>query len=603
MLFDGDKRLLLWNEAFVRLIMPEGTEPKVGMHLSDLAHVLYDGDAFVVPDGVDRAGFHEMIVGAVEGFAQDFPLERTDGLRIEGSCYPTPLGGYLGSARDVTQRVFAEEQAREADALVRTIVDASPTTFLVSRFDDGKVIYQPGLSRERFGSIETTLEFFLDPAHRTDYLEALSRTGSVTDYPVRFRRGDGSIMDGLTSARVIEFRGERLIVSSTRDVTDFLAMQAELERQRESAHQAEKMSAMGSLLAGVAHELNNPLSVVVGYAMMLSEKATDPVLARRLAEISAAAERCARIVRAFLGMARQRPAELAPVALNEIVDLAVEVAGTGIRAAGGAIDLALDPDLPEVMADADQIAQVFANLVNNAEHAMQDRAGEARLVISSRVSGPVVEVSFADNGTGIDDATRSRIFEPFFTTKDVGSGTGIGLAFAHRIVTGHGGRIEVASAPGKGASFSVRLPRRTASAPGIGPAEAPTPAPRSILVVDDNAGVAALLQELLAEAGHEVTTAQDGPSALQLCEDRAFDVVLCDVRMPGMDGTRVLAELRARGSASAGRFAFLTGDALSPGIAERIAAAGRPCLEKPVTPGALLAIVAELAGPPDGDHP
>ncbi len=344
--------------------------------------------------------------------------------------------------------------------MVRTIVDANPTAFLMCRVDNGEIIYMSPPTRERFGDASTTNSFYYDPEERGPFVEALSQRGQVDDYPVRLKSVDGRLVHGLMSARIVDYKGEKVVVSSMRDITDYLAMQKELERQRDAAHQNEKLSALGELLAGVAHELNNPLSVVLGYSMMLQEQVTDPAAARRVEEISTAADRCVRIVKTFLAMARQRPTETDLVSLNDIVELAIEVAGAGLRSSESEIDLLLAPDLPDVEADADQIVQVFSNIILNAEHALADLGASGKLEIKSVREGDRAVVSFLDNGPGVTPEIRKRIFEPFYTTKEVGSGTGVGLAFCHRIVTAHGGNIEVdaGGADGRGAKFIVALP-------------------------------------------------------------------------------------------------------------------------------------------------
>lgn len=386
--------------------------------------------------------------------------EKTRHWLISGAPRRDGDGGYRGVASDQTARIRAETAQRESDLLVRSIVEASPTTFLVSRVTDGKILYFPPASQDRFGAIESTLSFFLTPEDRVIYLNALLPTGIVTEYPVRFRRGDGSVMEGLTSARVIDYRGEQVIISSTRDVTEFKAMEAELERQRKITAQNEKMSALGGLLAGVSHELSNPLSIVGGYAMMLEEKLDDPALARQASRIVEAADRCARIVKTFLAMARERPARAELCDLNEVIETAWEVAGGGVRALGGEATLDLDPTLPDVEIDPDQIAQVFANLILNAGQAMELLKQTARFNMRTWLdteTGDIV-AEFRDNGPGVPEEIIDRVFDPFFTTKPVGEGTGVGLALSHRIVNAHGGRLAVESPVGEGACFSLRLP-------------------------------------------------------------------------------------------------------------------------------------------------
>lgn len=462
-LYDENHKLLLSNGVF-RDLMFDGATAKdcplaaPGAQLEDQLRSMMDNGRLKISSG-EEADVLDALSAAMAKGASDVELPMLGGRTLEASYYHTKQGDHLVAIRDMTEKRRAEEARREADGMVRTIVDANPTAFLMCRVDNGEIIYMSPPTRERFGDATTTSSFYYDPEERAPFVEALSRRGQVDDYPVRLRGVDGRLIHGLMSARIVDYKGEKVVVSSMRDITDYLAMQKELERQRDAAHQNEKLSALGELLAGVAHELNNPLSVVLGYSMMLQEQVTDPAAARRVEEISKAADRCVRIVKTFLAMARQRPTETALVSLNDIVELAIEVAGAGMRSSGSEIDLLLAPDLPDVEADADQIVQVFSNIILNAEHALKGMGANGRLEIESASEGGKAIVSFADNGPGMTPDTRKRIFEPFYTTKEVGAGTGVGLAFCHRIITAHGGHIEVedGDAGNKGARFIVTL--------------------------------------------------------------------------------------------------------------------------------------------------
>ena len=241
------------------------------------------------------------------------------------------------------------------------------------------------------------------------------------------------------------------------DLTALRAAQAEVARSREALHQSEKLTALGALLAGVAHELNNPLSVVVGYSSMLQEIGSDPAMAARAEKIHAAAERCARIVRTFLAMARARPPRREPVALGEVVMGALELAAYGLRSADVEVETRPAGRAAAVHGDADQLHQVVVNLVVNAQQALLARAAPRRLAIRAWAEG---------DGGGARGRRqrsrhgrrrwRSRAFEPFFTTKPQGVGTGVGLSVCHGIVAAHGGRIELDTARGEGARFRVR---------------------------------------------------------------------------------------------------------------------------------------------------
>ncbi|WP_285670720.1 hybrid sensor histidine kinase/response regulator [Paralimibaculum aggregatum] len=389
-------------------------------------------------------------------------------------------------------------------------------------------------------------------------------------------------------------------VLAWRDVTEQRAAERELARRREASFQSEKLTALGELLAGVAHELNNPLSVVVGQALMLREEADDPNTARRIEKISTAAERCAKIVKTFLAMARQRPARLAPTALGAVVETAADVVAQGIRGAGLALETALAPGLPPVQADEDQITQVVVNLLVNAQQALE-AAGlpDGRIRLETRMAPDgMVEAVIADNGPGVPDELRQRIFEPFFTTKDVGSGTGVGLALCHRIVSAHDGRLEVDVGPEGGAAFTLGLP--VAAGPHVAPgAEAePLPAGRlTALVVEDEPEVAAMIAELLTGLGVAPSLANSGEAALErLAGGARFDIVLSDLRMPGMGGRALFREIaRSRPDLVPG-FAFVTGDAMSRDAEAVRAESGRPLIEKPVAPKELRALLRRLAG-------
>jgi CheY-like chemotaxis protein len=376
-------------------------------------------------------------------------------------------------------------------------------------------------------------------------------------------------------------------------------MQRQLEVQRETLHQNEKMSALGGLLAGVAHELNNPLSVVLGQSLIMQETATDAKAAERAAKISKAAERCARIVKTFLAMARQQPARTSNVTVDEIIASAIEVAGYSIRSSHIELKLDLEPDLPSIWADPDQLSQVWINLLVNAEHALHDWEGPRKIVVSTGLhpdSGNVV-VRVADTGPGIPKEILPRIFEPFFTTKDVGVGTGIGLSFCDRIVQSHGGTIKVETSAGGGTAFVVTLPAsdRLDGHTEIAVEEGgPKPAGLACLVIDDEAEVGELIADVLRRDGFRVIVAGSGKEALRQLKKRSFALILSDLKMPNMDGRRLFNHISESHPAEVSKLAFLTGDTISPDAQVFLRATKRPYLEKPVKPADLRTFVSKL---------
>ena len=352
--------------------------------------------------------------------------------------------------------------------------------------------------------------------------------------------------------------------------------------------QSEKLAAMGSLLAGVAHELNNPLSVVLGQAALLQQMAGEGPMASRAAKIAKAAERCARIVKNFLALARQQPMERQTVSLNRVAEEAVELLAYSLRVDSVETILQLAPDLPDIWADPHQLHQIVVNLVSNAHQAMRAIETSRRITLSTRrdpASGRV-QLEVADTGPGIPEDVQRRIFEPFFTTKPVGQGTGLGLSLCQGIVERHGGVIRVASRPGHGASFFVQLPIDLRQPEGVETARTGLPSPiseRTVLIVDDDRDVAETLSDVLRLDGHHAEIVANGTLALEKLRDGRYDLILSDVRMPELDGPRFYTHLERRHPTFLRRVAFLTGDTLSPETTAFLERTRVPTMAKPFT--------------------
>ena len=505
---------------------------------------------------------------------------------------------------DLSERIRLEQALREGEESIRTILETSPVPLSMIRAEDGKIIYESPAARELYGVDETggpatTLDRWTDLGIRKALVKQLRTTGVIEGVDVTHKRSDGTEFPVALSARLIEYKGEEVIVSSYFDLTERLAVQKELALQREALHQNEKMNAMGHLLASVAHELNNPLSVVVGQSSLLAETAMDLEASTRAERISSAANRCARIVKSFLAMARDKPRKRVMADPNEIMKTALDATGYALRNSSVEVTTEFVHPCPLVFADFDQLVQVFTNLIVNADHALAEIPAPKRLAITSyhdSIHDQVVMI-LEDNGPGIPDELRTRIFEPFFTTKEQGSGTGIGLALCHRIIETHGGQISIETAEKGGARFVIRLPAADDSAIREEERSEIGARPRklSILVVDDDADVAGLIEDILHAGGNTVTIASSGPEALELLDDNEFDAILSDFRMPGMNGRQFYDAVEQHNPNILKKLGFLTGDTLSADVTAFLKATQCPYFEKPVTPRDVEKIVSILA--------
>jgi PAS domain S-box-containing protein len=374
----------------------------------------------------------------------------------------------------------------------------------------------------------------------------------------------------------------------------------ERKRAEEALRHSEKLASMGYLLAGVAHELNNPLSVVIGQTALLAHlSAGDAAVLERTKKIADAAERCARIVKNFLGLARQRPPERRALDLNQAIRCGLELLAYQLRVENVEVVLDLAEDLPPIQGDGQQLDQVLVNLVTNAWQAMRRSPEPRRLTLGTRHDRArgCLELRVADTGPGIPPDIQPRIFEPFFTTKPLGEGTGLGLPLTRTFIEEHGGSIRVVSAPGQGATFVIELP--TTAGPDAGSARAADEAvrptrPRTILVVDDEHEIAALLADILTAAGHQVDAVGDGQAALERLRQRPYDLILSDLRMPRLDGPGLYRALEREHPELLSRFVLITGDALGTEATAFVQEVSVPSVSKPFSFEGVLRVVDQV---------
>ena len=391
-------------------------------------------------------------------------------------------------------------------------------------------------------------------------------------------------------------------------MTERKRTEAELRRQREALYQTEKLTTMGTVLAGVAHELNNPLTAVTGYANLLRQDLAGTPSATRAESIAHAADRCASIVRNFLALARKYPPERQLVRLNDIARDAAELLAYHLRVDGIEVKLDLEEGLPVLWADPHQLHQVVVNLVTNARDELRKAPPPRRLTLRTRAPTTArarVSVDVEDTGPGISAEIRDRIFEPFFTTKPVGQGTGLGLSLCHGIVEGTAERCPSSASPAtaRSSAWSFRWSRRPAHTGQRAAETAPAVTGKRILVVDDERLVLQLLGEMLGADHHTVDTVGDGTQALEVLRRTSYDLILSDVRMPYLDGPGLYRALERRLPDLCRRFVLMTGDVLSAEIQTFLEQTGVPGLSKPFDRGEVRRVIQKIAGrePTDGD--
>lgn len=378
--------------------------------------------------------------------------------------------------------------------------------------------------------------------------------------------------------------GAGIIIAALQEAQNQLRQsQEEQAKLRAEAARNEKLQALGALVSGVAHELNNPLTAILGFADGLADPQDLPRASQIVRE---QAERCRGIVRSLSALAGQCAHERERVEPRELIERVIRGFEPQLR--DREISLVTDlEDTPTLLADRFGVEQVLVNLIANA---IQASPRGASIVVSLKHADSGINIEVIDHGPGVPEAIRNRLFEPFFTTKPPGEGTGLGLAVAHAIVRSHLGRLSVDDTPGGGARFRLWLPAEQVASKVVAEPrnETPTLAKLRLLIVDDEPTVRAAVRRYVQKFGWQVEEAPSTERALPLLKQDHFDVVLCDLRMPGLGGAGLYQQLRLEGSPLAERCLFMTGELASPESIAMHSERPNACIEKPF-------VLAELA--------
>jgi len=493
------------------------------------------------------------------------------------------LIGTVATLRDITDPKRAQDTLARSEARYRHLVE-SASDAIVTLDANGRftTVNHAAENISGYRREELVGQWFAPMLPDDDLPKALGHfqqalSGETGLFETQFYRKDGEVRT--ISVTYSTPQKDEEVLCLIRDVTDQKMLQEQLI-------QSEKMSAIGQLVSGVAHELNNPLAGISAFAQLLLAEKRFPPEQRTAAEtIYSEARRASRIVQNLLTFARQHKAEKVPTGLNQVLDDTLELRGYELRVRGIDVRREYDESLPDTMADAHQLQQVFLNLITNAEQAMEQRDGHHhRLTVRTRRTGDTMRIEVEDSGDGIPANLIERIFNPFFTTKPTGSGTGLGLSISLGIVREHEGRIWAENVPQGGARFVVELPVIQPRASG----EFQTVAQvhrvgdsLRVLVVDDEASVRVSLQRYLAGRGHDVETTASGEDALARLRATLYDAVIVDMRMPDLSGEQLFERLRSNDPAHAERVIFTTGDLVNEQMRRFLDGSGRPCVPKP----------------------
>ncbi|MBN1881727.1 MAG: PAS domain S-box protein [Deltaproteobacteria bacterium] len=522
---------------------------------------------------------------------------RASSVTIEWNGRPAELN-FLS---DITLSKMAEDELRESEERYRSLVE-NINDLIFSLDASGHLTYlSPVFERILKYRIDEVIgkDFvkYIHPDDVSGLLESFERTlkGTVEPHEFRLVDKDGSLLYVRTSSRTLYKDGE--LVGMTGVMSDI----SDRKKMQEKLIQTEKLSSLGGILSGVAHELNNPLAAIIGYAQLLSEKEIPEDIRSYVDVIIRQSKRTAGIIKSLLTFAREHKPLRKMIDINAVIEESYKLREYELRTNDIDLKLDLKGDLPKTFADPYQLQQVFINMINNAHDALRKRGGGSLIVRSFQQDMKIV-IQFIDDGPGIPKKYIGKIFDPFFTTKEVGQGTGLGLSIVYGILEEHGGDISVDSTLGKGTTFTIELPIIQIQEPLVAEKNKrpkKPDRPYSILVVEDEDPLRKFISEALKEEGYDTKTSKDGEEAIDMIENNEFDAVVTDIKMPGLSGQNLYTYIQKYHKDIGNKVLFITGDILGEETRYFFKITGTRFLTKPFELNELFAQLGELLDQPD----
>lgn len=544
---------------------------------------------------------HEMSILKADG--SYFVGEISNSVCRDAEGNPT---SFVFITRDVTER----KQAEAALALKTALLEAAAETTIdgiLAVNSDWQII----LSNRRFQEMFQIPQTLLDAG---DYFEVRDILVSRSKDPDEFMQKIQAVIENLTFKQRYEFETKegRFIdrysspmldnkgqyygrINYYRDITEQVNSVVKEQQLHEEINRASRLASIGEMAAGIAHEINNPLTSVMGFTQLMLGRDISDDLRSELTIIEQEARRIARIVEGMLTFARGSQTGDELVDINQVISQVLEMRAYQMKINDIQQSASLAEGLPLVKGNNNQLKQVFLNIVLNAEKEMSQAHGQGNLTVQTEKANDFIRVSITDDGPGIPPENLEKIFDPFFTTSEVGGGTGLGLSICHGIVTAHQGKIYARSQVGQGTTLVVELPLpesagtadKSATAAGADPdpaaGETPGPSrPARVLIVDDEPLISDLLERVLSDEGFEVVTANTAPVAVEKLNATVFDLVLMDIKMPLMNGMELYNFICKLNPKMAHKVIFITGDILEPTTSNFFSKYGLPYIPKPI---------------------